>query len=136
MGTGSGLNAYLREQRGKCFDLGRHDCFTFTNGAWRAMHGEGYADEIIGKYAGLGPKGLKALIKDVYGGETLPECFDLHLTRVDGFPPRGALVYSRSVGRWIVGIALGIACGPRCAFLGDQDVVYIPTDEIDGAWVR
>jgi hypothetical protein len=136
MGTGSGLNAYLREQRGKCFDLGRHDCFTFTNGAWRVVYGSGYADDIIGKYAGLGPKGLKALMQATYGGKTLIECFDMHLTRVGGVPPRGALVASDRVSRWITGVALGVACGTRAVFIGDQDVVYMPIDEISGAWVR
>ena len=136
MGQNRILNDYLREQRGRCFDLGRHDCFTFTNGAWRAMHGAGYADGIIGRYAGLGPKGLKALMRATYGGDTVMQCLDMHLIRVGGVPPRGALVASDKISRWIAGVALGIACGSRAAFLGDQDVVYMPIDEISGAWVR
>lgn len=136
MGPQSKLNEYLRSQRGKCFQLGVHDCFTFTNGAWAAMHGGGYADQIIGKYAGLGPKGFKALLHEAFGHEDIVDCFDAHMQRVDGFPPRGAIVMTSKSARWYTGKALGIAVGAKAVFVGDTGVVYVPITEIDGAWVK
>lgn len=100
------------------------------------MYGHGYADQIIGRYACTGPKRFKALLLEVFGQDNIEDCFDAHMTRVDGFPPFGAVVMSSSVGRWITGKALGICCGAKSAFVGDQDVVYLPTSKIDGAWIK
>lgn len=130
------LNDYLRQQQTKTFQLGEHDCFTFTNGAWAAMYGEGYADKIIGRYACAGPKRLKQLLLDEYGHETIEGCLDAHMTRIDGIPPRGSLVITSAVGRWITGRALGIANGVRAVFIADKGVVHLPIDKIEGAWVR
>lgn len=130
------LNDYLREQRGKCFQLGKHDCFTLTNGAWRAMYGEGYADQIIGKYSDIGPKGFKQLLLDAFGFDNIVSCFDGHMQRVDGFPPRGAIVMTSKSARWYTGKALGVSVGRRAVFLADDDMVYVPITEIEGAWVK
>lgn len=132
----SQLNEYLRQQRGKCFQLGTHDCFTFTNGAWRAMHGVGYADQIIGKYSDLGPKGFKNLLLDAFGYDDIVDCFDAHMTRVDDLPPRGAIVMTSKSARWYTGRALGISAGTKAVFLSDADMVYMPVTEIEGAWVK
>ena len=35
------LNSYLDKMIGIPFEWGVHDCFTFTNGAFRAMYGVG-----------------------------------------------------------------------------------------------
>lgn len=99
------------------------------------MHGEGYADEIIGKYATLGPKGLVRLLQDTYGASDMIEAFDVHMTRICGIPPRGALVSSTRVGRWITGRALGIACGVTAAFVADRGLIHLPIKHIEGAWV-
>ena len=128
------LRQYLATQRGKSFALGEHDCFTFTNEAWRAMHGAGYADGIIGKYADLGPSGFRKLLNENFGAPDLIDALDLNLVRVDGVPPRGALVVQYN-GRWLTRHALGIACGTVAAFLSDDDVLFIDIDKINGAWV-
>lgn len=136
MGHRESLITYIEENRNKLFDLGKHDCFTFTNGAWAAMHGEGYADDILGKYARLGAKALKTLLQKHYETDTIEEALDKHMTRVDGFPPRGALVITTKVGRWITGNALGIANGTNAVFVGDSDLVFLPMSEIEGAWIK
>lgn len=128
------LRRYLSAQRGKSFELGEHDCFTFTNGAWRAMHGQGYADQIMGHYADLGPSGFRRLLRREFGAPNLVEALDLNLVRVEGVPPRGALVVQNN-GRWLTKNALGIAVGVTAAFLSDDDVLFIDIDRIDGAWV-
>lgn len=128
------LREYIATQRGKSFALGDHDCFTFTNGAWRAMHGSGYADGIIGKYAGLGPSGFRKLLDENFGAPDLIDALNLNLVRVDGIPPRGALVVQYN-GRWLTRHALGIAMGVTAAFLSEDDVLFLDIDKIDGAWV-
>lgn len=129
------LSAYVESCHGRSFDLGRFDCFTFTNDAWRAMHGKGYADPIIGKYAGLGPKGLVELIRDTYGEADMVAAFNRHMKRVDGIPPKGALIITDKVGRWITGRALGIAMGVTGAFVADKGLIHLPITDIEGAWV-
>lgn len=129
------LTSYVKSQRGRQFKLGEHDCFTFTNDAWRVLHGVGYADGFIGKYADLGPKEFAKLMKDSFGHVDLIDALDNGLSRVDGFPPKGALVVSKSARPYFTGYALGIACGVNAVFLGEDDLEYIPITEIDGAWV-
>lgn len=136
MGSYSQLNQYLREQNNKVFQLGKHDCFTFTNGAWEALYGEGYADGLIGKYDSLGPKSFKRLLVENYGQEDIVSCLDEHMRKVQGFPPKGCLVITSSLGRWITGKALGISMGARCAFVADKGLRYIPTSEVEEAWLN
>lgn len=130
----SALVAYIKSQRGRKFELGEHDCFTFTNGAWAAMHGSGYADHFIGKYADLGPKAFARLMKDSFGHVGLIDALDSGLSRVEGFPPKGALVISSSCRPYFTRYALGIAVGSAAVFLGDDDVEYRSITEINGAW--
>lgn len=128
------LIAYIKSQRGRKFVLGEHDCFTFTNGAWAAMHGAGYADHFVGKYADLGPKAFARLMRESFGHVKLIDALDHGLCRVAGFPPKGALVVSSSCRPYFTGYALGIAVGADAVFLGDDDVEYRPITEINGAW--
>jgi hypothetical protein len=135
MGPHDLLIAYFREQRGRRFKLGEHDCFTFTNGAWRLMHGEGYADDLTGAYGSLSASEMADFILGHYGAESVTEALDAHLTRCDGHPPRGALVVTDQARECIIPFALGIAFGTRAVFLGARDVVYLPVTQIKGAWV-
>lgn len=130
------LASYIKGQHGKRFELGKHDCFTFTNGAWAAMYGTGYADDIMGQYTALGRKGIGQMLLSRYGHADIRECFDAHLNRVTHQPPRGAVVSCSRIGRWITGTALGVAVGVRAAFVADVGVIYLPISDIDGAWVR
>lgn len=135
MGPHDRLIAYVKAQRGKQFALGEHDCFTFSNGAWQAMHGEGYADHFAGRYAGLGPKAFAKLMKECFGTVSIIEAFDNGLTRV-AFPPKGALVATKNARPYFTGYALGIAMGVTAVFLGEDDVIYMPISQIEGAWVK
>lgn len=135
MGPQDRLIAYIKAQRGKEFAIGSHDCLTFTNGAWAAMHGEGFADHLIGKYADLGPKALARMMHDKFGTGSIMAALDSGLTRVEGFPPKGALVVKKVDRPYFTGYAFGIAMGVTAVFLGERDVIYLPIDEIEGAWV-
>lgn len=134
MGQNDQLIAYLKAQRGKPFKLGEHDCFTFTNGAWRAMHGVGYADHFVGRYADLGPKGFAKLMLECFNTTDIIQAFDDGLHRVQTFPPKGALVATKNARPYFTGYALGIAMGVTAVFLGEDDMVYMPIDQIEGAW--
>jgi hypothetical protein len=135
MGPQDFLTRYIKEQRGKKFALGKHDCLTFTNGAWAAMRGKGYADEVIGKYAGLSPKAAARLMMDHFGSSDLIAALDANLKRVTGFPPKGALVVMKADRQYFTGYAFGVALGVRAVFVGAEDVVYVPISQIEGAWV-
>ena len=129
------LNEYIRSVFDKPFAWGEHDCLIFTNTAWSEMHGEGYADDWLGKYMRKGkPVGKKTLQK-VYGFNTLDEALDDRLQRVNHVPPYGALVTSSQIERYATGAALGVACGVRACFVGEHGVLYTPIDQIKGAWV-
>ena len=135
MGPQRRLIDYVKAQRGRKFELGQHDCFTFTNGAWREMHGCGYADHFVGRYAGLGPKAFTKLMKECFGTVSIIEAFDNGLTRCGPYPPKGALVATKNARPYFTGYALGLCMGVTSVFLGDDDVIYMPTSQIEGAWV-
>jgi len=130
------LNNYLKEQRGRAFDFGVHDCFTFTNGAWCVMHGVGFADEFVGKYSGIGRNELKRLLEDTFGASDMLGCLDITLNRVEGLPRRGALVSVVAPVPYFSGVALGIAMGSTAVFLAPVGVVHLPISQITGAWTQ
>jgi hypothetical protein len=133
MGSHTSLNAYLREVADKPFRLGRHDCLTFTNEAWRRMYGHGWADDWQGRY-------LRARnehdLQVEFGFDTLDRAVDARLTRQVGIPPRGALVTSTGAGGWLTGRAFGICVGVDAAFLSQSGVIYVPVTDIDRAWTK
>jgi len=135
MGPHDRLIRYVKTQRGRRFALGEHDCFTFTNDAWRTMHGVGYADQIVGQYAGLGPKAFAKLMRDTFGKSDIIQALDFNMSRVAGFPPKGALVAVESDRPYFTGYALGLAMGTQAVFIGEVDVIYLPVTQIKGAWL-
>lgn len=128
------LNAYIERNRNKPFRLGTHDCFSFTNGAWVAMHGRPYAPDLIGAHHVLRPKALAGMLRETYGADDLFGALDGRLRRVDGVPPRGALVVMPT-NRHFLRYAFGIACGVVASFVGAQGLVGKPIDEMCGAWI-
>lgn len=123
---------YLGAQRGRQFKLGEHDCLTFTNEVWRIMHGNGYADDLLGRYLEKG----KDALREEFGVRTIQQLLDKKLARCEmTVPPFGALVTTKEARRWHTGVALGIAMGVTAVFLGEDDVIYMPIDKIEGAWL-
>lgn len=132
MGQITSLTTYLREIADKPFRLGRHDCLTFSNEAWRRMYGVGWADDWVGRY--ISARNADDL-RTIFGHETLAEAVDTRLTRCVGIPPRCALVTGVEAGGWLTGRSFGICVGTHAAFLSRSGVVYLPIDTIDNAWV-
>ena len=135
MGPLERLTAYIRAADGASFVWGEHDCLTFTNGAYRAMYGAGWADDWLGRYMiDNRPMRRRELIGE-FGWSNIDAAIDTKLTRVS-HPPRGALVTTKHAQRWVTGVALGICTGTRGVFLGKEGVIYMPTEYIEKAWIK
>lgn len=133
MGPETILNNYLQEIADKPFRLGRHDCLTFTNEAWRRMYGYGWADDWLGRYmSARSPDDLR----QEYGFNTFIEAIDSRLQRTDKIPPRGALVMTFGHTGWFTGKALGLCVGVNAAFLQAGGVVYLSVADVELAWIK
>jgi hypothetical protein len=135
MGPEKRLNAYLRQVRSKPFRWGEHDCLIFSNAAFTAYHGAGYADDLVGGYMADGEPALPSRLRDRFNAESFDEVVERKLRRVDYVPPRGALVATKRAERWLIGYALGICVGTKAAFLSRGGVIYVSLDDIDKSWV-
>ena len=127
---------YLRdyEERSGPFVAGENDCLTFTEGAWIAMHGHGWATDWVGKYASNGRFiGRKRLIKE-NGFDNFLDAIDHRLKRVEYAPPFGALV--AAPGRGVFGYGLGICTGHHAAVIGPNGLCRVGIEMITAAWVE
>jgi len=134
MGSKERLNIYLSNFEGIPFEWGTHDCFTFTNGAFRAMYGIGYADDWMGRYMnGTSPMGATGLRRE-FKHSTLFSGLSSKLCRVEQ-PVFGSLVTTRKNQRWVTGAALGISIGSRCIFLSKEGLMRLNIEDVESAWV-
>lgn len=130
------LNEYINKMRDVSFQWHTNDCFMFTNNAYKAMYGEGWADDWVGKYTKGGMYLKRDDLRKVFKSNTLQDAIDGKLTRVDHIPPKGALVTCDRARRWVIGEALGIAIGTKAIFLGEKGLVSQQIDFITGAWIK
>lgn len=136
MGQRESLNTYLKSVKDKKFQWGAHDCLTFTNDAFHAMYGEGWADDWLGRYM-TGSKLLRSKeLKKEFGFSKFSDAVDRKLSRIDHVPPLGALITTKEAQRWIIGVAMGICTGSKAVFLSKEGVLYLPLDVIHQAWVK
>ena len=136
MGQRESLNTYLKSVKDKKFQWGAHDCLTFTNDAFHAMYGEGWADDWLGRYM-TGSKLLRSKeLKKEFGFSKFSDAVDRKLSRIDYVPPLGALITTKEAQRWIIGVAMGICTGSKAVFLSKEGVLYLPLDVIHQAWVK
>lgn len=128
------LNKFLRDARHKPFEWVEWDCFTFTNEAWRAMNGHGWADEWIGRYSK--DKLKRKELRKEFGFRTLPDAIDSKLDRCEALPPpKGALLITPKAQRWVTGYAMGICIGTYGVFLGREGLIYLPIEHAEKAWL-
>ncbi|MCP3654342.1 MAG: hypothetical protein GY766_05520 [Herbaspirillum sp.] len=132
----SNLPGYLKSVADTPFEWGVHDCLTFTNGAWRSIWGYGWADDWLGRYMIDGKAMNQTQLQQEFGFERFSEAVDSKLTRFNGIPPRGSLVATKKVRRWVIGNALGISVGLKAAFVTTRGISYHPIETIDKAWVQ
>lgn len=136
MGPRERLNSYLKAMKGEPFLWGQNDCLTFTNDAFKAMHGDGWADDWLGRYMEGNRVFRRSELVKEFGYSDFYRAVDDKLKRVDHVPPLGALVTTKKARKWVTGVAMGICTGSKCAFLDKVGVIYLPLDDIDGAWVK
>jgi hypothetical protein len=135
MGPRQSLNQYINAVRNKPFEWGKNDCLTFTNGAFHAMYGKGWADDWLDRYlADNTPIRRNELIKE-FGFRSFSEAVDQRLNRIDHIPPLGALVTTKHAEKWIIGVAMGISTGTRAVFLSKKGVIHFPMEYVHEAWV-
>ena len=132
------LSAYLDEVKGRGFMWHVHDCFMFTNEAFRRMYGSGWADDWADKYIDKDAGLYKKRDQLVYtcGHTTLEDAIDSKLKRINYVPPRGALVTAKAPDKWVIDRALGISVGNKAAFLGKSRMIFLPIRRIESAWIR
>lgn len=132
------LHAFLRHVGPRPFEWGAWDCLIFTNEAFRAMDGVGWADDWIGRYIALGGLLTRNQLRSEYGYQSIDDALCERFSRVCGVPPRGALVVGGPdvITAGYLGVGFGISVGASAAFLSASGVVYCPIETIDSAWVR
>ena len=130
------LNDYISKVRNVPFQWHTNDCFMFTNNAFRAMYGEGWADDWVGKYTNNGMYLKRDELRKVFKANTLEEAIDRKMKRIDYIPPKGALVTTDKARRWVIGEAMGIAIGTKAIFLSEKGVISQQIDFITNAWVK
>lgn len=136
MCTRTRLNEYLKSVREETFVWGQHDCLTFTNDAYRAMYGEGWADDWLGRYMDETKVFRRSELKKEFGYSNFENAVDDKLHRVPSVPPLGALVTTKKARKWVTGVAMGVCTGSKAVFLDKVGLTYLPLDDIDKAWVR
>ena len=130
------LNEYIKRVREVPFQWHVNDCFMFTNNAYRAMYGQGWADDWLGKYTENGLYLKRDELRKRFNANSLEEAIDRKLQRVDRIPPKGALVTTDRARRWVIRDALGIALGTKAIFLGEKGIISQPIDYIKSAWIK
>lgn len=133
MGQRERLNEYIERVRDQPFQWCKHDCLTFTNAAFKAMHGVGWADDWIGRYTS---KMKRKELRKTFGYSTLEQGIDARLKRTNPTAPSlGALITTTHSRRWLIGAAMGICNGRRGVFLCDTGLVFLPIEAIRAAWI-
>jgi hypothetical protein len=136
MGPREHLNNYLKKVSSTPFKWGEHDCLTFTNDAYHAMYGVGWADDWLGRYMQNNcPMRYKELRKE-FKFFDLIDAIDDRLKRIDFIPPLGALVVTKKKNSWITGYAMGISNGRKGVFLSRSGIIFLSFEHINHAWMR
>lgn len=135
MGPSQRINDYIRSVRREPFRWGQHDCLIFSNTAFKLYHGFGYADDWLGEYMDGDDPMLPSKMRSKFNAGSFDEAIEQRLDPIKYIPPKGALVATKRIERWLIGYALGICVGTKAAFLSRAGVVYSPLDDIDKAWV-
>jgi len=129
----TGLNKYIRENKHRKFCFCKHDCLTFTNEVWEILYGHKWSPDWLGRYGAFTRP--DALQKE-YGFKALEDAIDSKLRRVEGIPPKGALVVTRNAKNWSTGLAMGISVGGSGLFLSETGMVNIPIEDCHMGWVE
>ena len=71
------LDVFVAKNVNKSFQWHTNDCLMFTNDAWKAMYGHGWADDWLGKYTThLGLYMKASELSKAFKAKSLPEALD------------------------------------------------------------
>jgi len=115
------------------FEWGVHDCFTFTNGAWKAMYGQGWAEDWLGKYMIEGKPMRRDELRKTFRFGGIDAALRSRLTPYDR-PVLGSLVTTERSQRWMIGVAMGISLGSRCVFLSKDGLIKLNAEDVQSSW--
>lgn len=135
MGPGKRLNDYIRSVRSEPFRWGHHDCLIFSNDAFKAFHGFGYADDWLGRYMDGANPLIPSKLKQEFKADSFDDAIADKMQEISYTPPKGSLVATLRAERWAVGYSLGICVGIKGAFLSRGGIIYMPLDYIEKAWI-
>ena len=131
------LLVWIEENKERRFSWGVHDCFVFTNIAWRKMTGRGYADEWYDRYYDRNYRPLSTdQMRKEFGYQEVYQALDCKLKRVDV----SSVEYGNLVGttersfKNTKRVALGICLGDTSVFVGTRRLEFLPTNDIEFAW--
>lgn len=131
------LNTYLLENYKSIFRWGTHDCMTFVNGWVFRLRGKGFYDPELFPYRT--ERSAAAAYRRYcahMGYETFEDFFDVEFLRVDYVPPDGAIVARRLSEDSATGSRMGLMSGRNVAFVGDENLLFLPHDlETDRSWI-
>ena len=135
MGPRESLNRYIDSCRLRGFVWGAHDCLTFTNGAFKAMYGTGWADDWLGEYAEDGKFIGRTKLKKKFKRNSIIPAIDERLQRIQFVPPLGALVASDLEKKFSIGLALGMSLGSKAVYLDENDIIFRSLDTVKYSWI-
>lgn len=134
------LNQFIRDNKDRPFKWGEWDCLIFTNEAWKAMYGFGWADDWLGRYYKQKEHNLQTLtreqLKQEYGFNTLSEAVSTKLQKIDTFPPLGSLVATNKVKGFSFDYGFGISMGTKAALLSRHSVIFHPIETVSMKWIN
>lgn len=136
MGPRERLNDYLDSVRDKAFEWGKFDCLIFTNNAFKAMYGQGWADDWLNRYMDGTRVLRRSELRKEYKHSTLIPAIDKKLQRIDFVPPLGALLASDREIRFNIGYVLGVSVGTKACYLGKNGLIWKPFETVNYAWVK
>lgn len=136
MGPRERLNDYLDSVRDKAFEWGKFDCLIFTNNAFKAMYGQGWADDWLNRYMDGTRVLRRSELRKEYKHSTLIPAIDKKLKRIDFVPPLGALLASDREIRFNIGYVLGVSVGTKACYLGKNGLIWKPFETVNYAWVK
>ena len=128
------LQRYIESVWNEPLVIGKHDCLTFCNSAFKAYHGYGWADDWLDRYMIDDRPMRKNEMRKEFGFSNIVDAVSTKLKPIKTFPKEGSVVVTNQARRWITGYAFGISNGERAIFLDKVGVIFLPMASVNYAW--
>lgn len=116
---------YIEDNKGKIFEYGIHDCFTFVSGYYELVTGKKYFDEIKGKYKTV--KGYLGRLKKL-GYSSVYDLMESNFCSLSlDMVKRGDVLMSAD--------CLGLCDGVKGIFLHQDSYAFVPIKECRSGYI-